>query len=110
MEKEEFKKRFPFLAKEIEEGEGKAELNFHVEKPNQKRKFAGYNPDIVDFLRRCNNEEEAIEIIEYMKQRGEITEEESHTLLDQLKEEGVRSFGTKKTHGYYEKEVKKRSK
>jgi hypothetical protein len=110
MEKEEFKKRFPFLAKEIEKGEGKAELNFQVEKPKQKRKFAGYNPDVVDFLRRCNTEEEALEIIEYMKKREEITEEESQTLIEQLNEEGVRSFGPKKTPGYYEKEEKQKFK
>jgi hypothetical protein len=110
MEKEEFKKRFPFLAKEIEEGEGKAEVSFQVEKPKQKRKFAGYDPDVVDFLRRCNTKEEALEIIEYMKQREEITEKESQTLIDQLNMKGVRSFGPKKTHGYYEKEERQRYK
>ncbi|MBD3205415.1 DUF2095 domain-containing protein [Candidatus Bathyarchaeota archaeon] len=104
MEKEEFKKRFPTLAKEIEEGEGKAGLNFQVEKPEPKRKFAGYDPDIVDFLRRCNTEEEALEIIEYMKDRDEITDEEANQYLEKLKEEGLRSFGTKKSPGYYEKE------
>lgn len=104
MEKEEFKKRFPTLAKEIEEGEGKAGLNFQVEKPEPKRKFAGYDPDIVDFLRRCNTEEEALEIIEYMKDRDEITDEEANQYLEKLKEEGLRSFGTKKGPGYYEKE------
>ena len=104
MEKEEFKKRFPTLAKEIEEGEGKAGLNFQVEKPERKRKFAGYEPDIVDFLRRRNSKEEALEIIGYMKDRDEITDEEAEQYKDELKEEGLRSFGTKKSPGYYEKE------
>ncbi len=109
MEKEEFKKRFPSLAKEIEEGEGKADLSFQVEKPKPKRKFAGYSPSIIDFIRRCNTKEEALEIIKYMKKRGKITEEEYETLIEQLNEDGVRSFGPKKAPGYYEKEEKQRS-
>jgi len=104
MEKEEFKKRFPTLAKEIEEGEGRAKLSFQVEKPERKRKFAGYEPDIVDYLRRCNTEEQALEVIEYMKYRDEITDEEANQYVEKLEEQGLRSFGTRKEPGYYEKE------
>lgn len=104
MEKEEFKKRYPKLAEEIELGIGKPEIQFEVEPPNPRRKFAGYDPDVIDFIRRCNHDEEAVEIIEYLKNREEITIDEAESLCKQLEEEGLRSFGSKKEHGFYEQE------
>ena len=104
MEKKEFKKKYPKLAEEMEQGVGRSELNFEVEKPKPKRKFAGYDPDVIDFIRRCTNETQALEIIEYMKTREEITLDEAERLCRQLEEEGLKSFGKKKTPGYYERE------
>ena len=104
MERKEFKKKYPKLAEEMEQGVGKAELDFEVEKPKPQRKFAGYDPNVVDFIRRCTNETQALEIIEYMKNREEITHEEAENLCKQLEEEGLRSFGRKKDPGFYERE------
>jgi len=104
MEKEDFKKKYPKLAEEIELGVGKSDLQFEVEPPKPKRKFAGYDPSIIDFVRRCTNETQALEIIEYMKNREEITREEAEMLCKQLEEEGLQSFGKRKTPGYYERE------
>ena len=88
----------------MEQGLGKAELNFEVEKPKPERKFAGYDPDVIDFIRRCTNETQALEIIEYMKNREEITVEDADKLCAQLEKEGLRSFGRKKEPGFYERE------
>jgi hypothetical protein len=104
MERDEFKKKYPTLAKEMEEGTGKADLKFEVEAPKPDRTFAGYDPNVIDFLRRCSSDQEALEIIEYMRKRGEVTGEEAEKLCAQLHEKGVRSFGPKKKPGYYEKE------
>jgi hypothetical protein len=104
MERDEFKKRFPTLAKEMDEGKGKADLSFEVEPPQPRRRFAGYTPSAEDYLRRCSGEEEASEIIDYLRDRGEITGEEADRLHRQLREEGLRSFGPKKEPGYYERE------
>jgi hypothetical protein len=104
METEEFKKKYPRLAKEMEIGEGKSDLKFEIEKPRIKRKFAGYEPSIIDFIRRCTNITQALEIIEYMRSRSEITEEQAEKLYIQLEKEGLRSFGQKKVPGYYERE------
>jgi len=103
MESDEFKKKFPTLAKEMEEGVGKADIEFQPAQPKAKRRFAGYNPDVYDFLRRCKTIEQAEEIIEYMKSKGEITEEKADELLNQLKAEGLRSFGSRKVESFYEK-------
>jgi hypothetical protein len=102
MEIEEFKKKYPKLAKEIEIGDGKSDIQFEVQKP--KRKFAGYEPSVIDFICRCTNETQALEIIEYMRSREKITENDAGKLCKQLEEEGLRSFGHKKSPGYYEKE------
>jgi hypothetical protein len=104
MKKDEFKKKYPKLAEEIEQGLRKLELQFDFGKPKTKRKFAGYNPDVIDFLRRCTNDTQGLEIIEYMKNRKEITFEEAERLCKQLEEEGLRSFGKKKNPGFYERE------
>jgi len=104
MERDDFKKRYPTLAKEIEEGTGKADLRFEVEAPKPDSKFSGYEPGVIDFLRRCSRDEEVFEIIEYLVKRGEVTAEESEKLCQQLKDQGIRSFGPKKKPGYYERE------
>jgi hypothetical protein len=67
-------------------------------------KFRHYNPSVIDFIRRCDNELQAEEIITYMQKRGEITEEYAEQLKRQLRDEGVRSFGTKKEDNYYFKQ------
>ena len=104
MEKEDFKKKYPKLAKEMEVGYGKSDLQFEVEKPKPKRRFAGYEPSIIDFIRRCTSETQALEIIEYMRVREEITVNDAEKLCKQLEEEGLKSFGRKKNSGYYERE------
>ncbi len=69
-----------------------------------KPRFSGYSPDVVDFLRRCTTKEEALEIIEFLKQRGEINATHARELRKQLDTKGVRSFGSKKSWGHYERE------
>jgi len=104
MEKKEFKKKFPKLAAEIESGESKADIEFRAERPAPSRKFAGHEPDAIDFIRRCTTEDQAYEIIEYLEKRGEVTKEAADELCKQLRDEGLRSFGRKKKHGFYERE------
>jgi hypothetical protein len=104
MEKKEFKKKFPKLTAEIESGEGKAAIEFGAERPAPSRKFAGHEPVSIDFIRRCTTEDQAYEIIEYLEKRGEVTKEAADELCKQLREEGLRSFGRKKGHGFYERE------
>ena len=106
MEKGRFKKLFPHLAEEMESEENRVSIRSVRSEPETKEKavastFEGYDPDIIDFLRRCDNDQQALEVINYMERRGEITKNYATKLKTQLKEKGIRSFGTKKSEDYY---------
>ncbi len=104
-----FKKMFPHLAKELTYGENTVSID-SVQADGEETekiptdKFHNYVPTVVDFIRRCNTEKEANEIIAYLEKRCEITDEHAQKLREQIKEKGVRSFGPKKEEGYYFKE------
>ena len=102
MNKKEFKKKFPVLFKELEKGETNIQFGESLNS-NKKNKdmFQGYTPTAIDYLRRCNNKEQAEETIEYLVKKGEIEESYGNELLKQLKEKGLRSFGPKKEDGHY---------
>jgi hypothetical protein len=106
IDRETFKKLFPHLYREMElkkmslsidairfdEGEAKEEAS----KPREPTM-----PTPIDYLRRCDNDDEALEVISYLERRGEISAEQAEKLRKQVKERGVRSFGKKKEWGYY---------
>ncbi len=106
-DKEAIKRMFPNLAKEIGSGESKVSVdsvrtdNGADEKHAMRKKYSEYIPDVVDFLRRCDTVQQAEEIIAYMEKRGELDGRYAGQLRKQLKEKGVRSFGTKKEDDYY---------
>jgi hypothetical protein len=109
VEKKRFRRMFPNLAQELESGDAGTTINSVRSDPTTAEKavskrFTGYVPDVIDFLRRCNNEEQAEEIISYLEKREEISPEYSTKLRKQLKEKGVRSFGSKKEDDYYLKQ------
>jgi len=106
IDKETFKRLFPNLAREMESGENKVAVNsVRTDVKTGERavssNFVHYDPDVIDFLRRCDTAEQAEEIIAYMERRGEISKEYAAKLRKQLKEKGVRSFGPKKEENYY---------
>lgn len=63
--------------------------------------WRGYEPNVVDFIRRANSVEEALEVIDYLVEKGELKLEDSERLKRQLREKGLRSFGPKKSSDYY---------
>jgi hypothetical protein len=106
LDKETFKKMFPNLTRELESEENRVSMNSvrtdaqSGEKAVSER-FAHYMPDVIDFIRRCDTEEQAEEIIAYLEKRGEIEKEYAERLRKQLKDKGVRSFGPKKEDNFY---------
>jgi hypothetical protein len=100
------KKMFPNLSKELEGGDSKLSIDAVRTDPDTAEKamsdkFRNYAPTVVDFIRRCDTEEQAEVIIAYLEKREELTEEYAAKLRKQLKRKGVRSFGSKKEEGHY---------
>lgn len=116
---------FPNLYKELETSENKVSIDSVRKNPQEAEECADcrcseeeevescteindklrhFNPQAVDFIRRCDTEAQAEEIIDYLQKRGEITVEYAKELCCQLKKDGVRSFGSKKEENYYFRE------
>jgi hypothetical protein len=119
IEKRSFKKMFPKLYNEIETGDSKVPIDAVRKNPEEENlelvdaiefeqsipdKFRHYNPSAVDFIRRCDTDVQAEEIIAYLEKKGELSCEEAGKMRCQLKKEGVRSFGCKKEENYYFRE------
>jgi hypothetical protein len=110
IDKETFKKMFPHLSEEMEEGKSKVNIKSvrfdpaAGEKVAASKCFDDYNPNVIDFLCRCDTGKQAEEIIDYMEKRGEIDHKYAQKLRTQLEKQGVRSFGAKRDEGYYLRE------
>ncbi|AFL95822.1 hypothetical protein CL1_1625 [Thermococcus cleftensis] len=107
-DREEFEQTFPALARELE-GEGISIEAYRTseERVEEPTDFSGYNPTVIDFLRRCETDDEALEIINWLEERGEITPEMAKDLRITLVKKGVRAFGPKKEWGWYERHGKR---
>ncbi len=108
MAEEWFKRLFPHLAKEMESGRSRVTTadveGVQEQRPDgSERKWAGYVPDAVDFIRRCETREQAEEIIDYLEKRGETPPERAAELRRQLEDKGLESFGSRKEEGFYHK-------
>lgn len=101
-----FRRRFPHLAAELEETGGLRISGVRSSLEEGERiasNYQGYEPGAVEFIRRCDTEEQALEIINYLEERGEITHEYARALRKQLVERGLRSFGPKRNPGCYDR-------
>jgi len=101
---DDFKKKYPHLAEEL----GRAEtakisgVRSSVEEAEKATRLPkGYEPTAVDFIRRCDTEEQAIEIIKFLEAKGDINSGYAKQLRAQLVEKGLSSFGKKKSPGCY---------
>ena len=73
-----------------------------------------FNPGAIDFLRRCTNRNEALNILDYLLKVKEISKNEHHSFKNQiLKEKGLKEFidkhGGFKSPGYYEKKYRNKT-
>jgi len=104
--KKRFRKVFPKLAEGMETDENRFRISsvrsdLGVGERVSMKRFDNYMPDAVDYIRRCDSEKQAEEIVDYLEKRNEITGEYAYKLRKQLKTKGVRSFGPKKQDDYY---------
>lgn len=110
-EKKRFKQMFPNLADEMNTRENRVAISSvrsdasagesRAAGSGSVKRFDNYVPDAIDFIRRCDNDKQAEEIIDYLENRQEINREYAQRLRKQLKTKGVRSFGSKKQDDYY---------
>jgi len=108
-EKKRFKQMFPNLADEMNTDPNRVAISsvrsdvFAGEERASAltKRFDNYIPDAIDYIRRCDNEEQAEEIIGFLEKRQEISRDYAKRLRKQLRGKGVRSFGSKKQDDYY---------
>lgn len=106
IDKEKFKKKYPHIADELQTNCNKIKIESRknlkpYRKEEQKMRFHGYDPTVIDFIRRCDNFEEAKLIIDYLENKGEISKKYGELIKKQIKEKGIRSFGSKKERNFY---------
>jgi len=95
---DDFRDAYPNLAEELENSEG-LEIDGARTDEDEAEKAATQIPTVTDHLRRCETEEEAVEIIDYFVEKGEIEESHGDELKRQLVQRGLRSFGPKREPG-----------
>ena len=103
---EEFRKRYPNLAKEWG-GTGTVKIQAVRTSVKEAEKTShslhGYEPTAVDFIRRCENDAQALEIINFLEEHREIESGYARRLRVQLTKRGLRSFGKRRKPGCYER-------
>jgi hypothetical protein len=105
-EDEEFRRNFPALSRELEEGNTQefpidGVRTVSEESETKEEEKINYTPDVVDYIRRCDTLTQANEIVDFLAKQGEITAGQARAIKSQLKADGIRSFGAKKEKDHY---------
>jgi hypothetical protein len=103
---DEFRKMYPALSKELEDSDAieygvEGVRTMSGEKEEESVNEGTFLPNAIDYIRRCDTVPQAVEIIEYLVNRGELTAGQARDIKKQLKTDGLRSFGTKKEKDHY---------
>ncbi|MFW9925703.1 MAG: DUF2095 family protein [Candidatus Thorarchaeota archaeon] len=102
----EFREAFPALSRELDEKTTKTYRIDGVRTMTEDADSGGaqkaaFEPDVVDYIRRCDTVAQAIEIVDFLLKRNEITQPQAREIKSQLKADGLRSFGSKKEKDHY---------
>jgi len=103
---DEFRKSFPALSRELE---GRETQEYSIDgvrtmsedQDEQTADGETFLPNAIDYIRRCDTVPQAMEIVDYLFNRGELTTGQARDIKKQLKSEGLRSFGAKKEKDHY---------
>jgi hypothetical protein len=102
IEKKRFQRIFPHLFRDLESKNDKRLTSSTKSHNRDKTKeYENYQPSVIDFIRRCDTEIQAEEIINFLEKRQEVTREYANQLRKELAEKGIRNFGKKKGKDYY---------
>ncbi len=118
-DKMELKRQFPQLMRELSEKKKSLKIkgvDYEIEQAKEELKASQdtnycedlLNPGAIDFIRRCTDKEDALEILDYLIERNELTVQDYNALKNRIKEEGgleklITECGGLKTPGYYER-------
>lgn len=105
-DEERFRKLYPALSEEMETGSTQEYAidgvrTMSEDQGEQTADEGTFLPNAIDYIRRCDTVPQAIEIIDYLVNRGELTAGQARDIKKQLKSEGLRSFGAKKEKDHY---------
>ncbi|MFW9828736.1 MAG: DUF2095 family protein [Candidatus Thorarchaeota archaeon] len=120
---DEFNKEFPNLIKEISSKKKLLKIDSvrtekaHISKESNQNSINSmpkelFNPEALDFIRRCTKKEEAIEILDYLLRRNEISHKQFNKYKKLISQEGglerlIEQCGGLKEPGYYMKKYYK---
>jgi len=118
-EKSELEKQYPNLISEISNKKKSIKIDsvdFNIKSKSKAKnitKTKDYkedlkNPGVIDFIRRCTNKDEALEILDYLFKRKEINLEFYKKLKNQISKKNglkklIKECGGPKKPGYYER-------
>lgn len=116
---EELESQFPQLMRELSEKKSSLKIegvDYEIEQAKEEpkvRQDTNYcedllNPITIDFIRRCTEKEDALEILDYLLERNELNIQDYNVLKNRIKKKGgleklISECGGLKTPGYYEK-------
>jgi len=104
-QREKLHRHFPNMIKEIDERRNAVRIGAVRTETKEAEKAThsvhGYEPTVVDFIRRCDTDEQALEIINFLEVKGDVNTSYAKRLREQLVRQGLCSFGKKKNPGYY---------
>lgn len=99
-----FRRKYPNLAGELG-GTGTVKIQAVRTSVKEAEKAShslhGYEPTAIDFIRRCENNAQALEIINFLEKNGKIEPSYARHLRAQLAEQGLQSFGKRRKSGCY---------
>lgn len=123
--KEELLEQFPNLIKEVSEKTKSIKINSIDRQIEQIHKeefqiskniypYELYNPGAIDFIRRCSKIEDAINILDYLMKKNEITKENYKFYKNIISQEGgleqlIKEKGGLKQPGYYMRKYYKKN-
>jgi len=116
-DKEDMRIYLPNLIEEISNQKKSIKIdsvNYEIEKNNDKKKIKRnsykseelINPTALDFIRRCSNDQQALEILDYLLRRKEISQDDYNSYKQKIEKEGgldklIKESGGFKKSGYY---------
>jgi len=118
-DKDDLERQFPQLMRELSNNKNSLKIkgiDYEIEQSEEKNKVVQtsnycediFNPGAIDFIRRCKNREEALEILDYLLGRRKLNIQDYNSLKNRIKEDGglekfIAECGGLKTSGYYER-------